>query len=496
MIKQIGLLLAALCVLTLSGCNDLPQTATPGGGDTPASDAGQTQAPLALSLAYSHDDTLNPFAAVTEVNAQLTGLLYEGLMALDGNFVPQPRLAASVEQPDATHLTAVLRKGAVFSDGSKITPEDVVTSFREAKQSDRYRRLLSNVQSAQKEGDAVTFKLAAADPNARACLTFPVVKGSTLTEAAGEAPLGSGVYQLKATETGARLVQNKKHPTAPHFKKISLSHLPNTAARQYALASGEITYYYDDLSGGEIPRITGASCQVDANTLVFLGVNGARGKLKEAPVRQALSGLLDRTALVQAAYGDWAQASADPFHPRWDRMTGLVSEATQDLDGALTLLDEAGCTPENGKRLEGELIFNADRPDRGKLAEQIRLQAERAGVVITPVPLDEETYRARLKSGKYDLYLGEIRLTADMSLRPMLAGGDASYGVARSGEAAKAYAGYLKEENTLAEFLTAFAGDMPYIPLCWRYDAAGFDRRLTGATPTGYDPYHGVAGWH
>lgn len=493
--KRLSLILAALLALTLSGCDDLPQTAIPDGGSEQVSDTDQPQEALDLSLAYSHDDTLNPFAATTQVNCQLTGLLYEGLMALDENFVPQAALADVVSQPDATHLTVTLRKGAVFSDGSKVTLEDVVTSFKEAKKSSRYQALLSNVSSVQVEGDGVKFKLASADGNARACLIFPVVKKSTLTDKAGKAPVGSGPYKLKATDTGASLVQNKKHSTAPHFTSIVLHHLPNNAARQYALASGEITYYYDNLSEGDIPRITGASQKVETNGLVFLGVNGTKGKLKEPAVRRALSGLLDRGSIVQAAYGDWALASADPYHPQWDRMTGLTTAINRDLDGALALLDGAGCTPKSGKRLELELIFNADRPDRGKLAEQIRLQAEEAGVVLTAVPLSEEDYRARLKKGQYDLYLGEVLLSADLSLRPLLAGGDASYGVSRSGSAAKAYTSYLKEDVTLAEFLTAFSEDMPYIPLCWRYAAAGFDRRLTFATPTGYDPYYGITGW-
>lgn len=495
MVKGIALGLAAILTLTLTGCDDVPQTVTPHTDDTVVSDSEETQEALALSLAYSHDDTLNPFTAKSEVNCQLTGLLYESLLALDANEIPQAALADAVAQPDATHLTVTLRQKAVFSDGSAVTPEDVVASFKAAKKSDRYRPLLANVTMAAKEGDAIRFTLSSPDTNARACLTFPIVKESTLTDEAGEAPLGSGVYKLKITDSGADLVQNKKHPSTPEFKRITLHHLPNNASRQYALASGEITYYYDDLSEGDVPRISGASRKVNTNTLVFVGINSGKGKLKEPAVRRALSGLLERAEIAQSAYGDWALASADPWPSHWDRMTGESLSTARDLDGAIALLDEAGCTPENGKRLELSLIYNADRPDRGKLAEQIRVQAEDAGVILTLEPLSEEEYLARLKKGKYDLYLGEIRLTADMSLRPLLAGGNASYGIVRSGAAAKAYAQYLKEEIKLAEFLTAFGEDMPYLPLCWRYGAAGFDRRLTSATPTGSDPYYGIAQW-
>jgi len=493
--RRLSLILAMLLVLNLCGCSDLPQSVTHPAEDTTTPQEENASAPLQMALAYSHDDTLNPFAATTEVNSQLTGLLYESLMVLDENFIPQLGLAASVEQPDATHLTVTLRKGAVFSDGSKVTPEDVVTSFQEAKKTDRYRALLSNVTTAKKEGSRVQFALVSADPNARACLTFPVVKGSTLTDKPAKAPLGSGVYKLKTTDSGLALVQNKRHPESPAFQEITLCHLPTNTARQHALASGEITYYYDDLSEGDTPRITGASRKVDTTTLVFVGLNGNRGKLKTAVVRRALSLMLDRTALTQAAYGEWAMASAAPVHPRWDWMSQVDTTADRDLDGATTLLEQAGCPSKEGKRLTLELIYVVTRSDRTRMAEQLRTQAKKAGVILTLVPLSEKEYRSRLKSGKYDLYLGESRLTADMSLRPWLAGGSTSYGVSRSGPAAKAYARYLKEELSLEKLMTVFAEETPYIPLCWRYGVAGFTRRLTVVTPTGQDPYAGVAQW-
>ena len=116
-------------------------------------------------------------------------------------------------------------------------------------------------------------------------------------------------------------------------------------------------------------------------------------------------------------------------------------------------------------------------------------------MAITPVPLAEADYRKRLAAGQYDLYIGEIRLTADMSLRPLLMGGSASYGISRSGAAAVAYGQYLSGTADLETFSTAFAADLPYIPLCWRHGLAAYDRRLTTVTPSGYDPYSGFAAW-
>lgn len=492
--KRLCLLLALLMALSLGGCNDLPAPDTPTEPTTEDTvEKPAEQRPFAL--AYSHDDTLNPFAATTEVNCQLTGLLYEGLMAMDAAFVPQPALAASVEQTDPTHMTVTLRKGATFSDGSAVTPEDVIRSFTEAKRSDRYRALLTNVTAARQDGDAVVFTLKSADPHAAACLTFPVIKGDTLTDEPAEAPIGSGVYTLKTTDNGARLERNTHYKGTPPYKTVLLQHLPNTAARQHGLASGDITYYYDDLSEGDPTRVTGASRSVDMNAVVLMGINSSSQKLKNASVRRALSALVDRAAITQTVYAGRGVGSASPFHPRWQTIAATVSDSPRDVGGAIALLDEAGFTSEGGPRLELELIYSTGRSDRAQVADMIRTQLDEGGVEITLTPLTEQEYRDRLKTGKFDLYVGEVRLTADHSLRPMLGGGSASYGVSSSGAAATSYRRYLQGDVTVSEFMTAFAEDMPYIPVCWRSGLAAYDRRLTQLTPTGYDPYAGFAGW-
>lgn len=493
--KRFCLLLALLLALSLGGCDDLPDMTDTPTEETAEQTVEESTQQRPFALAYSHDDTLNPFAAATEVNCQLTGLLYEGLMAVDESFVPQKRLAASAEQTDPTHLTVTLRKGAVFSDGSGVTPDDVVASFNEAKRSDRYRVLLTNVVSARVDGTSVTFTLKAADPNATACLTFPIVKEDTLTDDPADGPVGSGVYKIKVADGEARLIRNGKHKDTPPYKSILLQHLPNTASRRHGLAGGDITYYFDDLSEGDAPQTSGASRTVEMNALVFMGVNGHSGKLKDAAVRRALSALLDRTVITRTAYAGRGVASASPFHPHWKTVAKFVTDSPRDVGGAVSLLDEAQVTSDGGARLELELIYSTKRSDRAVVAEQIRTQLDEGGIAVTLTPLSEKEYRDRLRRGKYDLYVGEIRLTADHSLRPLLRGGSASYGISASGAAATAYRQYLSGNKTAEEFMTAFATDMPYIPLCWRSGLAAYDRRLTALTPTGYDPYAGFAGW-
>ena len=499
MVRRIGCVLLVLCVLLLSGCDEVPDLTDDlivGEGDT---DTDTPQEALVFSLPYSHDDTLNPFSAATEVNLQLARLLYDSLTVIGDGYMPQLSLAASVERPDPTHLVVTLREGAVFSDGSDVTPDDVVKSFQRAQTSVNYKTLLSNVTAAKadKKKRQITFTLAAADIHADACLTFPVVKASTLTDKAAQAPVGGGLYTVQQADSSLKLVKNPHHPTMANYAEIALRHLPSTAARYYALASGKLAYYFDDISEGEEPRITGASRPVELNAMVFLGINSAHEQLALPEVRQALSLLLDRTA-VAAVYAERGKPSASPLPTVWAPMAALstIPSAAQDSDAAVALLEQAGY-PLTGKKMpELRLIYNSARDDRAAVAEQIRSQADAIGVKITLLPLSETEYRQALTDGEYELYLGEYRFGADMSLRSLLLGGDTSYGVAPDSAAAAAYTAYLSGEGTLQEFLDTFGTDVPFMPLCYRGGVAAYDRRLTSVTPTGYDPYHGIAAWY
>lgn len=503
MARRIVCLLLALCVLLLGGCDDapaLPDTEPESDSDS-AVDPGPVvevpEEPLVFALAYSRDDTLNPFSAATKVNLQLSYLLYDSLTVITEGYVPQLSLAEEIAQPDATHLMVTLREGAVFSDGSAVTANDVVKSFQAAQTSANYGVLLTNLSSAKADGKtgAVTFTLASADVNAQACLTFPIVKASTLTDKAAEAPVGGGLYMTQPTDDGLSLVKNPHHPTEVQFTEVALRHLPNGTSRDYALASGQIAYYFDDLSEGEQPRVMGASQPVELNTRLLLGINSAHEQLALPEVRQALSLMLDRTAMA-SVYGTGGVAVSTLLPSAWLPMQScILPSAEQDVEQAQSLLQQAEY-PLTGKDLpELRLIYWEGRKDRAVVAEHIRVQAEACGVKVVPTPLNVTEYRQALADGEYELYLAEFRPGADMSLRSLLLGGETSYGVAEDSLAKEVYQRYLSGESTLQEFVDAFAVDTPYIPLCGWGGIAVYDRRLTVVTPTGYNPYYGIEQW-
>lgn len=67
--------------------------------------------------------------AGTSASWDVFQLVYETLLTTDENFVLQPGLAESWEQPSPTEYIFTLRENAAFSNGRKVVPADVVGTF-------------------------------------------------------------------------------------------------------------------------------------------------------------------------------------------------------------------------------------------------------------------------------------------------------------------------------------------------------------------------------
>ncbi len=491
-VRRWCLLLLVLAVLVYSGCS-----ADSNISDTVSDIDGQSvsgETITSFSLAYSAQDTLDPFHAKTEANWYLATLLYDSLTVIDSSFSPHNSLAQSIEWQDPTHMAVSVCTGASFSDGTAVRPADIVYSFQQAKASANYKELLSNIVSAtlDRQNGTVIFGLSSPDKDAMACLSFPVIREKTSTASPEKAAIGGGLYVFTPGEDGATLERNRYSKVFSHFASVGLRDLPNTTTMFYGLSSGNITYYFDDLNSGTIHRVSGSSATVNMNDLIYLGINGGKSPLDSSEVRQALSQLIDRKTLSGSAFSAWALPAVSPFHPAWENAKGLECfSESRSLTGAVERLKKSG----HASDLKLELIYSTDGGARSAAAEQLRSDFESAGVQVTVTPLPYENYLSRLKSGKYDLYLGEIRLTANMDLSPLL-GGKMSYGMKKDGKAVLSYGRYRSGEITADEFSAVFADDLPYIPLCWRCGFAAYDRRLGTVTPHGFNVYYGFADWH
>lgn len=71
----------------------------------------------------------------------------------------------------------------------------------------------------------------------------------------------------------------------PSTDTIYLRYLSDRDSMIRGLETGVVSYYFDDLSNGEIPRISSASANIPLPNLVFLGFNSEREAVSDPAVR-------------------------------------------------------------------------------------------------------------------------------------------------------------------------------------------------------------------
>ena len=134
-------------------------------------------------------------------------------------------------------------------------------------------------------------------------------------------------------------------------------------------------------------------------------------------------------------------------------------------------------------------------------AELITYQLESVGLTVSLQILPFEDYAAALKAGKYDLYLGEVVLTADFDLSPLLSPTGALNYSGWADEAipdlltraASASPGETADAHAL---LTHLEAEVPFTPICFK-NGSVLTRwgRLSGLNPLRSNVFYRLENW-
>ena len=156
----------------------------------------------------------------------------------------------------------------------------------------------------------------------------------------------------------------------------------------------------------------------DYNTtnFLYLGFNTVKGYCKDPLVRQALSRGIDRTSITTIPYARHAVASSLPVHPD----SALYDETLAAQDGYAPNLLVAFLEDNSPPSSPLTLLVNSENSAKVAAAEYIAYQLETAGLRVTVKKLPWDSFLTALSAGNFDLYLGEVLLTADFDLTALL----------------------------------------------------------------------------
>ncbi len=497
---------AALC-LALAGCGGLPQPeVTPTPEPTPTATPTPTAAEFALAC-YPQAG-FHPITGGNRTNLSLGGLMYEGLFALDQQFEVQQVLCDRYSaSPDGLVWTFTLRGGVTFSDGSPLTAAEVVSSLESARTSALYSARFADVGAITAGTGTVTVNLTRANGALPALLDIPIVKET------GGTPLGTGPYVLTGSGSQLSLTANRSWWQG---EPLPLDTIPLRAIQEagdliHAFDTKEICLVSTDLTATNALGFSGSFDTLDypTSTMVYVGFNTASGPCRDAGVRRALLRAFDRESVSTALLSRHAQPAALPVHPgaslyHQDQAAAL-SYSSQAVSDALTA---AGWTASGDSWVSGrqtlglELVVSAENADRVAVAQHLAAGLNDMGIQTTLTKLAWEDYVSALQRGDFDLYLGEVRLTADFDLTALItAGGALNYGGYSDQQAAqllqtcRATTGQSRDLAS-RQLFSRLAQEPPFAVLCFKnWSVLTQWNAVSNMTPTQQNLFFQFAYW-
>lgn len=475
-VPRIFAFLMALCmVLLLAACNR--------GDDTVSKEKPDTRKPAGVAedtdiiLPYSREEGVNPFTGTSLMNEAIMPLIYDGLYTIDEHYEPSMSLVENVTV-NGTTLMLTMNSERRFSDGSVITADDVVYSYNLAKASTYYGSLLSGIADCTAGGTTtVSFTLTKPNKYIAANLVFPVVKSGT-ADKADSTPIGSGRYVYSQYDAGGVLKKSDQYDEKFKAEQIFLINVPDKETLFNSLYIESVNAAVDDISDGELQRITAQTTAMPLNNLLFVGIR-ENGALADASVRQAMNAILERKTFVESCLGDYGVATDIPLNPEWYVLEELK---TQSMDRAKA----RDLLAESLRDQPIKIVSMTGNAHKEQIAFELQRELVAAGVQCEVELMEPAVYRSAVKSGLYDLYVGEIRLTNDMDISSVL----------DDKQLESSWASVLSGASDGEAFMKAFNKQMPFLTIGFRTGVLAYSKNLdTEVKPLPGNPYGNVYQW-
>lgn len=358
---------------------------------------------------------LEPFTLDSRVDPKLEGIVVieqvqEGLLSKDlstGEFIGGLAESWDVSEDGRTY-TFHLRQGVKFHDGTDFTSEDVLFTFEfltGAREGSIYVSQYAPQIESIEAPDPYTFVVRLHEPweDFESLLVHhwaTKILSKDAVEAAGSAygskesgPVGTGPFKFESWDAAGTitLVRNEDYwrEGLPYLDGITYHRIPDGPVRILNVRSGDVDVAFQPPLD-QLDEVTAGAGDLEAvcapgNPLVVIHFNTRTEPFSDVRVRQAVAYGLDRQALVDAVYGEYADVAVDMF-PAWHWHHDPDYEGfSYDPERAKSLLAEAGYGPENPLRVEFNPLNEAEYRDLG-----IFIQAQLAdiGIEVTLNPME------------------------------------------------------------------------------------------------------------
>ena len=365
-------------------------------------------------------DQLDPNKTSAYFSFEVLENVYDTLVEPDANLEMRPGLAESWNvSPDELTWTFHLRRGVTFHDGSPLTADDVVYTYRRIIDEE-----LSNVDkfSAVTEVRATnpsTVVIRLKQPTPNLLTNLGGFKGMAIVQRknveSGQIathPVGTGPFAFEGQKSGDSITLNANANYwggAPKVSGVIFRFISEPSTAMSALQAGEIDWT-DSIPTQRVNQLRDDDsvnlAVTPSNDYWYLALNEARKPWNDVRVRQAIAYGIDRDAIV-AATSNGTAAQNQLAVPQGSFWYTDYDKYDYDIEQARRLLEEANATPENL-----DMLVTNEYPETVTAAQIIADNLAPLGITVNIRTVDFATWLDEQNSGHFDMlmmgWLGNI----------------------------------------------------------------------------------------
>lgn len=429
MLKKEYLFLMIMCVsLLLGACSEVTSSKSKEGSGTDKNTLTMSW-PLDIGEANPHLYSPN------EMFAQ--AMLYDPLVVYGTDGTITSGLAEKWDvSEDGKEYTFYLREGVLYSDGSKLTAENVKRNFETVIGNSLAHSWLEVVTIIDKVEalDELTVKVSLKESYYPFLQELALIRPLRMLGDAGfpesgntadgiKEPIGTGPWILKeADENHAVFIRNGNYwGEKPSIEKVEVKYIADSQMRMMALEKGEIDLIFGSaqLMPSEFTTLQQNDKYVtkisDPLSTRILSLNTTYGVTKHKEVRLALQHALDRQTIIEHVLSGLEQEAHSLFAPGFPYSDIEIEKYNYDLEKAQQILDEAGWTMDektgirskDGEILELLIAYNSSDQVHKAIYEYLQGAWKEIGVEVELVAEENQVYYARTKSGEYNIVMND-----------------------------------------------------------------------------------------
>lgn len=366
-------------------------------------------------------DQLDPHRTSAYFSFEVLENVFDTLVEPDANLEMQPALAESWEiSPDQLSWTFRLRPGVTFHDGTPLTADDVVFSYRriideQLTNSDKFSSV-----TAIEAPDPATVILRLDRPTPNMLTNLGGFKGMAIVSRANvdsgqiaTHPIGTGPFSFLGQKSGDSISLGANPDYwggPPGVSGVTFRFISEPSTALSALQAGEVDWT-DSVPPQRVTQLRDDEslelAVTPSNDYWYLALNEAREPWNDVRVRQAIAYAIDRDAIVQAtSYGTAAKnqlaiPEGNPWFTPYDRY------ASGGVDKARELLQQAGAAPSTL-----DMLVTTEYPETVTAAQIIADNLAPLGITVNIRTVDFATWLDEQNSGNFDMlmmgWLGNI----------------------------------------------------------------------------------------